>query len=767
MRLHPASGFGFAAGASALLFLPELPNPLWPLLAAALLAGILALSSRSSAAGSTCHRTLIPAALAAALGFAYAIFVAQIVLADRLPPSLEGQEMEVSGHVASLPIREARSIRFDLRVDAVDERLPRRISLSWYDADATGEPGECIRARVKLKRPRGLVNPAGFDFERHALAARIGATGYVTTRLPSPDCSNAFTINQPRAVIATRIDELLPAGRVRATVKALAIGDQRELDERAWDLFRATGTSHLIAISGLHVSLAGGLGAGLVWLLYWLLPGLGLRWPRPQAMAVAALLCATLYAGLAGFSLPTVRTLITLAAMLAGVLLRRELGWWTRYALALWVVLLFDPLAPLTPGFWLSFGAVAWLILAFGERWAPLARWRLWVIPQLGLSLALLPLGLAFFQQTSLASPLVNLLAVPFVTFAVVPLLLLALASWPMAALSGALFKLAAMLVGVFDALIVIAAEWPASRWALPAPDPFAWTLALLGCLWLLAPRGWPARALGLFGLLPLLWPVRAGLGPGAYELIALDVGQGQAVLVRTASHAVLIDTGPGFQDGGDLGDRVLVPSLVQSGVDVLPRLIVSHTDSDHHGGTASVRARLAVDRVSTSAPGQIAGAHRCLPGERWQWDGVEFEILHPPALMPYLGNESSCVVRVQGQGGSALIPGDIGEVIEGRLVREQPAALDVDILLAPHHGSAGSSSAAFLDAVSPAWTIYSAGYRNRFDFPRAVVVERVRARGARQLTTGDVGAVHLLVRPDKAIEVTSERAMTWRWWRE
>ena len=760
MRLHPASGFGFAAGASALLFLPELPNPLWPLLAA----GILALA----AVGSTCGRTLLATALAAALGFAYATFVAQSVLADRLPSSLEGEDIEISGYVASLPIREERSIRFDLRVTSVDDRLPKRLSLTWYDADAKVEPGACIRARVKLKRPRGLVNPAGFDFERHALAARIGATGYITARLPiAAECNTAYTIDQPRAAIATRIDELLPPGRVRATVKALAIGDQRELDERAWDLFRATGTSHLIAISGLHVSLAGALGAGVIWLLYWLLPGLGLRLPRPQAMAVAALLCATIYAGLAGFSLPTVRTLITLAAMLAGVLLRRELGWWTRYALALWVVLLADPLAPLTPGFWLSFGAVAWLILAFGERWAPLARWRLMVIPQLGLSLALLPLGLAFFQQTSLASPLVNLLAVPFVTFAVVPLLLLALACWPIAALSNVLFKLAALLVGAFDAFIVVAAQWPASRWALPAPDIAIWVIALLGCLWLLAPRGWPARTLGLFGLLPLLWPVREELAPGAYELIALDVGQGQAVLVRTASHAVLIDTGPGFQDGGDLGDRVLVPSLVQSGVDALPRLIVSHTDSDHHGGTASVRARLAVDQVFTSAPEEIDSAQRCLPGERWAWDGVEFEILHPPLLMPYLGNESSCVVRVQGQGGSALIPGDIGHVIEGRLVREQRPALDVDILLAPHHGSAGSSSAEFLAAVSPAWMIYSAGYRNRFDFPRAVVVERVRERGAGQLTTGDVGAVHVLVQPGKPIEVTTERAMARRWWRE
>lgn len=759
VRLHPASGFGFAAGASALLFLPKLPNALWPFLAALILAGIALRVARSG---------LLAFAVAAAFGFGYATMVGKEAYADRLPATLEGEDIEISGRVASLPIRDARSLRFDLRLDDQEPALPRRIRLSWYDSEALVEPGDCVRLVAKLKRPRGLVNPAGFDFERYALAARIGATGYVVRGLPdSSECSETFSIDRWRAHIAAGMDQILVPGRIRATIKALAIGDQRELDDVAWDLFRATGTSHLIAISGLHVSLAAGLGAGLVWLIYWLIPALGLRLPRPLGMALAALLCASLYAALAGFSLPTVRTLITLAAMLAGVLLRRELGWWTRYALALWAVLLIDPLAPLTPGFWLSFGAVAWLILAFGEQWAPLARWKLWVLPQLGLSVALLPLGLAFFQQTSLAAPLVNLLAVPYVTFVVVPLLLLSLALWPISALSAGLLKLAALLLGAFDWLIVVAAQWPAARWALPAPDLLTWSLALVGCLWMLAPRGWPGRALGVFGLLPLLWPARMELPQGAYELIVLDVGQGQAVLVRTAQRSLLIDTGPGFLEGGDLSDRVLVPSLVQSGVGTLDRLVVSHTDSDHHGGTASLRARLAIGDLQTSAPDRIRGSRRCEQGAAWDWDGVRFEILHPPLTMPYLGNESSCVVRVSGPGGSSLIPGDIGEIIEGRLVRERASALDVDVLVAPHHGSAGSSSEAFLDASSPALVVYSAGHRNRFNFPREIVIQRVSKRGARQLTTGDVGAVHVLVQPGQPIEIQNERSKAHRWWRE
>ncbi len=759
MRFHPASGFGFAAGASLLIWLPALPALIWSALLA-LLATVSLLTLR---------RHWLKAFLAAAaLGFAYACAVAGFAMQDRLPIALDGEEVEISGRVDSLVTRESRSIRFDVKTASDGDAIPSLLRLSWYEVGADIRPGDCLHAMVKLKRPRGLVNPEGFDFERYAVAARIGATGYVTRALPAdPRCSTRTTIHRVRDDVAKGIDATLPPGRNRATIKALAIGDVRELDDADWDLFRATGTTHLIAISGLHVSLAGALGAGLVWCLYGLFPAMGLRLPRSLAMALLALVFATLYAGLAGFSLPTVRTLITIAAMLAGVLTRRELGWWTRYSLALLVVLAVDPLAPLTPGFWLSFGAVAWLILAFGSRWAPLSRWRLWLLPQLGLSIALLPLGLAFFQQTSLASPLVNLLAVPYVTFAVVPLLLVALALWPLPALSTGILQIAAWLLTAFDALIFFAAELPAARWALPAPESFAWVLAVVGCIWLLAPRGWPGRSLGLIALLPLFFPQRDALAPGQFEMVVLDVGQGQAVLVRTASHALLIDTGPGFQEGGDLGDRVLVPSLVELGVFALDRLIVSHTDSDHHGGTESLRRRLAIAEIQTSAPEQIEGASRCAVSKPWTWDGVRFEILHPPAEMPYLGNESSCVVRVESQSGSALVPGDIGEIIEGRLVRERLQDLDVDVLIAPHHGSAGSSSAAFLAAVSPDWVIYSAGFRNRFDFPREVVVDRVAQHQAQQWSTGDRGAVRLSFLPGQKVMVSEERARLPRWWRE
>jgi competence protein ComEC len=759
LGLHPLHGLAFALGASAVLAFPLLPDSRWIV---GLLILMVPLAWRYRA---RLTATVAPAVL---IGLLLATMTAQQRLAERLPAELQGQDLEVSGTVIGLPQQTGRVLRFDLRTSPDDRGLPSHLRLSWYEQAPRLSPGDCLSLVVRLKRPRGLSNPAGFDFERHALAANIGATGYVVSATaPTAECGGGGAIDALRAGIAEGIDETLPAGRIRATLKALAIGDTRELDERDWDLFRATGTSHLIAISGLHVGLAAAIGAGALWLMYWLWPTLGLRLPRPQAMALGALLSASAYAALAGFSLPTQRTLITMLALLAGVLTRRELGWWTRYALALAGVLLIDPLAPLSAGFWLSFGAVAWLILAFSGRWRAQSRWRLWLLPQLGLSVALLPLGLAFFQQASLAAPLVNLIAVPFVTLVVIPVLLAALLLWPWTWLSHGLMHLAAWLLGGFDALLVTAAQWPAARWALPAPDLLAWLLALLGTLWLLAPRGWPARALGVFGLLPLLLPARADSEQGVYTLTVLDVGQGQSVLIRTAEHALLIDTGPGFPEGGDLGDRVLVPSLVQQGVARLDRLIVSHNDLDHSGGTASLRRRIPVGQISASLPEKIPGAELCLAGEHWQWDGVEFSILHPPSTLPYLGNESSCVVRVSGVGGSALIPGDIGEIIEARLVREQAAVLDVDLLIAGHHGSAGSSSSEFLAAVSPLWVVYSAGSRNRFGFPREAVVERVKSTGAKQLNTADQGAIEFEFAPGKAVDVDSQRIRTRHWWQE
>lgn len=759
MRFRPEHAYAFAAACSVLLLLPALPGPIWIGVALLLAMGLVPLLRRSR---------ISQVAVCALLGFAWASTVAEQRLQGRLASALEGQDVHVHGRVEGLPQRDGRALRFSLGTIAAPGGVPQKLRLAWYDPNVFLLSGECLHLVLRLKRPRAVVNPAGFDFERHALARGIGASGYVLRALdPSPDCSARITPDRVRQHIAAVIDERLPAGSARALFQALAIGDTRAIDDQAWDRFRATGTNHLVAISGLHIGLAAGFGGGLVWLVYALLPGLGLRLPRPQGMAIGALLFALAYAVLAGFTLPTQRSLIALLAFLAGVLSRRQIGWWTRYALAMLAVLVLDPLAPMSAGFWMSFAAVAWLILAFGSHWRTPSRWQMLVLPQFALALALLPLGLVFFQQASATAPLANVLAVPFVSLLVVPVILASLLSWPITPLGALLMDLAHWLLQGLDVWIATVAAWPAARLALPAPGLLVLGLALLGTLWLLAPRGWPARPLGLFALLQVLWPGSPSIQSGELRMSVLDVGQGQAVLLQTAGHALLIDTGPGFPDGGDLGDRVLVPSLVQLGVTRLDLVIVSHSDLDHSGGTESLRRRLPISRLLASDPPGTAGSALCTMGQSWTWDGVRFEILHPPDTLPYLGNESSCTVRADSAGGSVLIPGDLGEVIEQRLIREQPDKLKVDVLIAGHHGSAGSSSSEFLTATAPNWVLYSAGHRNRFGFPRPQVRQRVAAVGAREANTADLGALHVDFRPGEPILVRGQRQLQRRWWRE
>lgn len=705
------------------------------------------------------------------LGFAWAMLVAGWGMQARLPAALEGADLVIEGRVLGLPEARADAVRFGFAVDAGEGDAAAlagtRLRLAWYRAGQVPEPGSRWRLAVRLKRPRGTLNPGGFDFERHALERRIAATGYVRDSADNRALFPGTGIDRLRLTLAERIDAAVGDSGARF-VQALAVGDTRALDGEDWHVLRATGTAHLIAISGLHVGLVAGFGALLVRLLYRLFPPLGLRLPLPQAAALAALAMAAGYAALAGFALPTVRTVLMIGAALLAVLLRRRLDAVQSFALALAAVIAFDPLAVLSAGFWLSFLGVGWLLWCLPH--APRRWWRALLSAQGVTALGLLPLTVWFFGQASVAGPLCNLIAVPWVSLVVVPVALAGTALELLASGAGSgLFRLSAWLMELLWRGLEPVAGLHGALVYLPEPGALAFALALAGIFWLLLPRGMPGKPLALLLLLPLLLPARGTRPPGSIDLTVLDVGQGLSVLVQSANHTLLYDAGPAFPGGLDMGEAAVVPALRALGVSGLDLFLVSHGDNDHAGGADAVRRAYAPAQTFSSRARPQAGESPCAAGREWRFDGLVLRLLHPPEHFPYLANESSCVLRIETADGVplALLPGDIGQLVEQRLLREPFEGLSAPVLVMPHHGSRTSSSEAFLDAVSPDLALIGAGYRNRFGLPREDVLARYRERGIALENTAQAGAIRLRIDATGIHDLVRERERRRRVWRD
>ena len=704
------------------------------------------------------------------LGIAWAWIAADARLAQRIDGRLAGQDLAIAGTVVGLPQREERSTRFDFVVDADAPSLAgRKLRLAWYDADADPAPGSRWTFAVRVHPPHGVADPGGFDAERHAIVERIDALGYVRgdARQLAPGRGVDALRARLSAAIATRL-----APRDARFVRALALGDTRLLSDRDWDLLRATGLTHLIAISGFHVGLVAGLGAGLVFVAYRVLPGIGRRWPRPPAMAAGALAFAAAYTALAGFALPTVRTLLMIAVVLLARALRRGHRAGDAFALALLAVLACDPLAVLAPGFWLSFVGVGWLLWCLPAT-RDEGRVRPFLAGQAVAGVGLLPLAIGFFGQQSLVAPLTNLVAIPVISLGVVPLALAGTAALALpGSLATALLTAAAWLMDALWQAMAWVATWPVGVLAPAEAGGIALALAAVGAFWLLLPRGTPGRWLGAVLMLPLLWPPRPLPAAGDAEVVVLDVGQGLAVLVRTRTHALLFDAGPGGEQAFDHGAATVVPALRALGVRRLDVIVVSHGDSDHAGGLASVRAAWPSARVLAPPGWARTGMDPCVADAAWRWDGVGFALLHPPAQFPYLRNDSSCVLRVDAGGAIALLPGDIGATIERRLVRERRVMLRADLVVVPHHGSRTSSDPAFIDAVAPRLAVFTTGADNRFGLPREEVVQRWRAAGAQVLGSAGNGAIRIALGghgpgPRGARVTECRRQDRPRWWRE
>ena len=774
-----AALIAFALGVFALQRQPTLPTPGW--LAAAGLAvalgAVIAWMWRGTPA-----LARVAAVFAMALGgFVWAAGFAHLRLAESLPAAWEGRDVEVIGVVAGLPARggggSLAHIRFVFTVERVltaGARVPARVQLSHYGHGALPDyrPGGRWRLTARLKRPHGVVNPHGFDYEVWLLERRVRATGYVRAR-PAPARLDEFVVRpgtlveRVRERIRARIEAALAGRPYAGVLVALAVGEQGAIPPAQWEVFTRTGVNHLMSISGLHVTMLAGLAYALVAGLWRRSARLTLRLPARKAGVVAGVLAAAVYSSIAGFAVPAQRTFYMLVVA-AWALWRGEFASPSRVlALALFVVLLLDPWAVLAPGFWLSFGATAVLVYAGAHRLHRPHALLLWARAQGAVTLALVPVLLLWFQQLPLVSPLANAVAIPLVSLAVVPLTLLgAILPW-----DGLLHLAHGLMTFGMRGL-----EWAAgfAPWRQPLPGLIDIALALVGVSLLLLPRGFPARWLGLILLLPALTRPAPAPPTGGLWVEVLDVGQGLAVLVRTRAHALLYDAGPGV---GDAGARV-VPSVLRAfGVQHLDAFVVSHDDADHAGGAGAVLAEARVTRLISSLPaahplrGRAARDVDCVAGQSWIWDGVRFEMLHPlagalanPAVRD---NAKSCVLKVSSPGGSVLLTGDIERRVEEELFLRSGDGLRADVLLAPHHGSNASSTLAFLEAVRPAVVVVSSGYLNRFRHPGAKALARYRALDARLLRTDRDGAVSVRTAPGRLPLIRTERRQTPRYWRE
>jgi competence protein ComEC len=751
-QLPPYSTLWFVAGISSVIFLTLL-----------LLRRRALAIGRSARLGSQLLAVIV-------FGYVYASWSAGQVMAHRLHDvPATGAEFDVTASIVDLPKTAQSQTRLALLLEPSPELASVQYVRVGYYGDVELQAGERWQMRLKLRRPHGEVNPAGFDFEKIAAANRIDAVGYIVQLKTREQAASGLLAL--RARLSAQIGAMVSTPLERALLQALAVGDTRGLSDADWELLRASGITHLIAISGLHVTLLATLGAACSYGFCWLFPRVTRHFARVQLCAAVGLICATGYALLAGFGVPAQRTLLMLAAVLLGIVLKRVQSYWQGFALALGAVLLFDPLVVLNAGAWLSFSAVALLIVVFGQRYPKLSGWRELLSAQALMSIGLLPLSLVFFAQASLLSPLANLVAVPLVSLVIVPLVLAAtlLLLCSQTFLAAPLLSLAAALWHLLLQLLLWLGKPSALSFSTATPALWTVALALLGIVLIFAPKRVPMRWSGWLFLVPMLMPKMATpVAAGQFRVHVFDVGQGLSALIQTQAHTLLFDAGPGNPDGANAGESTVVPSLRALGVGQLDVIMISHGDADHAAGLGDVRQAFPAI-VRTSAASLISDSVPCIAGQSWRWDGVEFRVLHPNPGLPYLANQSSCVLQVRSlsSAASALFPGDIDAVIEARLLRTQAADLPSTLLISPHHGSAGSSSADFLAAVKPEVVIYPAGFANRFDFPRQATRDRVQAVGAREFVSGDLGALSAEYDANsKQWQIQGARAHDVWWWR-
>lgn len=766
-------------GIAAVGLLPSLPSVLLPcVLALALVCSLLRRFLCGSWAG---------LALCCLLGMSWSTAYGLRLVAQQLPAGLELVELTVQGRVIGLPLRGERhgkpALRFELAVDAID--CPGsaadcgddigHLRLSWLDPPPL-RPGQRWQLAVKLKRPHGMMNPAGFDYQSWLVFRGVGATGYVLTaadnRLLGVD---RWSLHYWRGRLAHRLEHALADLQQGALLRALLIADKRGLDSDQWRRFQRHGVVHLLVISGLHIGLVSALVLMLSRQLCLLTP-----WRR-CAHAVAALLslsAALCYCLAAGASLPTQRALVAVTVVMVAQLRRRDSDIGRSLLLALLLCLLLDPLAPFAASFWLSFGAVAVLLFGLSGRLGGPRRLAQLLRSQWLIALGLAPVLIVCTGQLSLLAPLVNLLALPLFTLVIVPLALAGALWLPLSpALSAWLWRLSDTGLVVFQQLLLALERWlPPTHGYVPVLPPLLIVAMAVAGLVLIAPRGLPMKGLALVMALLVLSYRPPPLANGDLNLTVLDVGQGLTVVVETAAGTLVYDVGPRYQQGRGrvftTADAALLPFLRSRGLRRVDTLVLSHADNDHAGGWRELLRELPVSSLYSGEPVAQLSTESCHRGQSWRWGGVRFQFLTVAEgndssinSTNNSGNNRSCVLLISAAGHHFLLPGDIETPVEQALVRRYGGALAAAVLVAPHHGSHSSSSWALLKQVRPQHVVFSCGYRNPFGHPHASVVRRYQQQGSVLHATPRHGAVAFRLRSGRLLTPTHYRQRLRRYW--
>jgi len=733
-------------------------------------------------------------AFAVLFGSIWAAIFATIRLNDELPREWEQKNIDIVGVVASLPEVTERGERFKVYVEKVltkDAVVPKHISLNFYpnarSATAENTPtksnffhaarfkvGQRWQLTVRLKRPHSTYNPHGFDFEASALTENIRATGAIKSKSNLKKLSNfvwqpSYIVENLRERIGNRISQVLVDKPYAGVIRALVVGDDSQISRDNWNVYLRTGTVHLMSISGLHITMLAGLAFCLIAFVWRRIPGLVLRMPTRQAATIGGALVAIIYACLAGLSVPTQRTLFMLMTIAAALLLDKKLPISRVLAIALIVVVLLDPWSVIAPGFWLSFSAIALIAYVSVGRLAIVYWFKEAVITQWAVTIGLLPLLILMFGQASLISPIANAFAIPVISWIVVPLAIL-----------GALLPIDVVLHLSHTCMEICMrglnwlASMPIATWSQAAAPVWAIVLAIFGVLWMLLPRGFPLRWLGLILLLPMLTVQVPKPAQGEMRVVVLDVGQGLAIVVQTARHVLLYDAGPSYSAQSDAGSKIVVPFMRGEGIKKLDGFVVSHNDLDHSGGVASVLAQMQVSWLASSfelpetthaTPKKIS----CVAGQAWTWDSVHFEVLYP-GLESYQDielkdNNRSCVIKVTSRYGSILLTGDIEKEAEMALLEANKDGLHSDVLIAPHHGSKTSSTFEFVQAVGAKHTIFTVGYLNRFKHPKPLIEKRFKESGSLLYRSDYQGQLTIAFSKSSPLRIDSWRETHPRYW--